>query len=110
MPISGKDVQPFIWKRSLELYIACKQHARRPHCRIQNVIADARDGSPTDEVALANLRSIAPDFLVERAFRFQSHLGPDLDDRSVQSILALDILDICSRIVEEIEPDQFDPL
>ncbi len=93
-----------------EFHIAAEGRSRRTHQRIQNVIADARDGACANQVSFAYLCSVAAHRLIVGIRFRQAHFRPGLERRPADAIPTGHIALPCAAVIEEIELDQLDAL
>ena len=101
---------PKPWERVLELNVPSEQHAARSHCRVEYIVADSRNGPPSDQVPGADLFTVTTHFIVVRVIRAKLHFGPPAEGGSRFAGTPIHIRRVGAAVVEQVELDQFKSL
>src|SRR5215813_6824273 len=99
-----------IRERGLKLNVAGERLVNRAHERIFDVVANSGQVAEANQLAAAELLSVAADGRILRMLFGQPHLIPNLQGGSIKAVAPLNIAFIRAAIVEEIEFDQFHAL
>src|SRR5262249_19301892 len=110
VPVAGIQVFAQVREGSLEFNVTGEWLKNRAHKWISDVIANSGQVAEANQVALAELLTVAADGRILRMLFGQPNLIPNLQGGSVKAVAPLNIVSIRAAIVEEVEFDQFHTL
>ena len=96
-------------KGGLELHVAAEGHARRPHQRIDQIVADTGQGPVGDQVATADLHPVTAHVRIVCMVRREAHGIPAFEGRPGNPVTSRHVVFV-GVLIKEVEFDQFDAL